>query len=181
MDLDSKLQLATIGGGCFWCTEAFFVRLKGVSKVVSGYTGGKYKNPTYKEICYGRTGHAEVIQVTFDPEIISYEQLLHVFFDTHDPTTLNRQGNDTGTQYRSAIFYHSDEQRKVAEKVKAEVDQSAVWDNPVVTEITALDVFYEAEEYHQNYFELNPQQPYCAFLINPKIQKFEVKYSKLLK
>src|ERR1051326_7998410 len=148
-------ELATFGSGCFWCTEAFFQRLKGVEKVVSGYSGGKIKNPGYREVCTGMTGHAEVIQVTYDPSAISYNDLLEVFFSTHDPTTLNKQGNDVGTQYRSVIFYHNEEQKKSAEEYKKKLNDEHAYDNPVVTEISPFTVFYKAEDYHQNYFSEN--------------------------
>ena len=170
------MEKATFGNGCFWCTEALFQNLKGVEKVESGYTGGKVKNPTYKEVCSGLTGHAEVIQITFDPKVISFEELLEVFWNTHDPTTLNRQGNDVGTQYRSAIFYHTEEQKDLAEKYKAQLDQSNTWSDPVVTEISSIGVFYPAEDYHQNYFKLNGSQPYCSFVVRPKVEKFLKKY-----
>jgi peptide-methionine (S)-S-oxide reductase len=174
------LETATLGSGCFWCTEAVFLELKGVKSVVSGYTGGKVKNPTYREVCSGLTGHAEVIQVKFDPRVISYETILEVFWNTHDPTTLNRQGADEGTQYRSAIFYHSEEQRKIAEAYKAQLDKSGVFKNRIVTEITAASVFYKAEEYHQNYYALNPDQGYCQYVIRPKVDKFRKQYAARL-
>jgi peptide-methionine (S)-S-oxide reductase len=167
------MELTTLGSGCFWCTEAVFQQLKGVESVVSGYSGGHVENPSYEQVTTGRTGHAEVCQIKFDPEQISYEELLEVFFDTHDPTTLNRQGNDVGTQYRSAIFYHSEEQREIAERVKAELDTKGVWKNPIVTEITPFEKFYQAEDYHQNYFRNNPNQGYCRMVIAPKLDKFE--------
>ncbi len=174
-------ELATFGSGCFWCTEAVFQKLKGVSKVVSGYTGGKTENPTYKEVCTGETGHAEVIQVTFDPKVISYAELLEVFWRSHDPTTLNRQGNDVGTQYRSAVFYHSDKQKELAEAYKKKITEAKVFDDPVVTEITAAVKFYPAEDYHQNYFKLNPKQPYCRAVIGPKVKKLEEVFKDKLK
>jgi peptide-methionine (S)-S-oxide reductase len=167
------METATFGSGCFWCTEAVFQQLKGVSSVVPGYSGGHVVNPTYQQVCTGRTGHAEVCQIQFDPEQISFEELLEVFFNTHDPTTLNRQGNDVGAQYRSVIFYHSDEQQKTAEKVKAELDRSGKWKNPIVTEIVPFEEFYKAEDYHQNYFRDNPDQGYCRLVIAPKLDKFE--------
>jgi peptide-methionine (S)-S-oxide reductase len=175
------LEKATLGAGCFWCVEAIFQDLKGVNSVISGYAGGHVENPSYKEVCTGETGHAEVAQITFDPNIISYEDLLHVFWTTHDPTTLNRQGGDVGTQYRSVIFYHSDEQKKIAEASKKEVGQSGLYPDPVVTEIEALTNFYEAEDYHQNYFNENPDAAYCQLVINPKVLKFRQKYSDKLK
>ncbi len=176
-----KLETATFGAGCFWCVEAVFLQLKGVHTAVSGYTGGTTKNPDYRSVCSGTTGHAEVVQIEFDPDIISFKELLDVFWHTHDPTTLNRQGNDTGTQYRSAIFYHSDTQRIIAEKSKVETDNSNLWADPIVTEITPMDVFYLAEDYHQNYFELNPTQPYCQFVIHPKMKKFTKDFEDKLK
>ncbi len=175
------LQVATFGNGCFWCTEAIFQRLNGVEKVVSGYSGGKVKNPTYKEVCSGLTGHAEVIQITYDPKRISFDELLEVFWKTHDPTTLNRQGADEGTQYRSAVFYHTDEQKRLAEEYKKKLDASGAFDNPIVTEITPFTAFYPAEDYHQNYFNLNGTQPYCSFVIQPKVEKFEKVFKSKLK
>lgn len=175
------LQVATFGNGCFWCTEAIFQRLNGVEKVVSGYSGGKVKNPTYKEVCSGLTGHAEVIQITYDPKRISFDELLEVFWKTHDPTTLNRQGADEGTQYRSAVFYHTDEQKLLAEEYKKKLDASGAFDNPIVTEITPFTAFYPAEDYHQNYFNLNGTQPYCSFVIQPKVEKFEKVFKSKLK
>ncbi len=176
-----KIETATFGAGCFWCVEAVFLQLEGVHKVISGYTGGMTEDPDYRSICTGTTGHAEVIQIEFDPDVISFKDLLDVFWHTHDPTTLNRQGNDTGTQYRSAIFYHSDSQRNIAEISKAETDKSNLWNDPIVTEITPIDVFYPAEDYHQNYFELNPTQPYCQFVIHPKMKKFTKDFQDKLK
>lgn len=174
------LSTATFGAGCFWCVEAIFQDLKGVSHVASGYSGGRTKNPTYREICTGTTGHAEVLQVYFDPKVIDFEQLVKIFFSTHDPTTLNRQGADSGTQYRSAIFYHDEEQKEIAERLKAEFAPT-LWDNPIVTEISAFDKFYIAEDYHQNYYNDNPNQGYCRIVINPKVQKFRKEFSHLLK
>ena len=175
----SNIQLATVGGGCFWCVEAVLLELKGVHKVVSGYSGGSIKNPTYREICSGLTGHAEVVQVSFDADIISYEDLLTVFMTTHDPTTLNRQGNDVGTQYRSVIFYRNDQEKELAEKAKADF-APALWDDPIVTEIVPFDTFYVAENYHQDYFNLNPNQPYCRVIINPKVDKFRKQFASKL-
>lgn len=175
------LEVATLGSGCFWCTEAFFLRLKGVESVVSGYSGGQIKNPTYWEVCSGLTGHAEVIQVKFDPSMISYEEILEVFWNTHDPTTLNKQGADEGTQYRSVVFYHNDSQKKIAEEYKAQLNQSEVYNNPVVTEISPFKEFYPAEEYHQNYYMLNPNQGYCQYVIRPKVEKFNKEYASKLK
>lgn len=176
----SKLEKATFGSGCFWCTEALFQQLRGVESVVSGYSGGKVDNPTYEQICTGRTGHAEVIQITYDPKQISFDDLLKVFWQTHDPTTLNQQGADKGTQYRSAVFYHNDEQRKVAEGYKAQLDKSKTFDAPIVTEITKFEKFYPAENYHQKYFQTNPAQSYCAFVIRPKVEKFRKEFKELL-
>ena len=179
--MDKQLALATFGNGCFWCTEAIFQQLKGVSGVLPGYTGGKVKNPTYKEVCTGTTGHAEAIQITYDPKIISYRELLDVFFYTHDPTTLNRQGNDIGTQYRSAIFYHNAEQKGEAERMIAQLIAEEVYEDPIVTEVTPLDVFYVAEDYHKNYYNNNKNQGYCRAVINPKLDKFVKKYSNKIK
>ncbi len=177
---NSNLAIATLGNGCFWCTEAIFQQLKGVASVASGYSGGQVINPSYREVCDGNTGHAECLQIQFDPKVISYEKLLEVFFTTHDPTTLNRQGADVGTQYRSVIFYHDDAQRAIAEQVKKDFAPT-IWDDPIVTEITAAEKFYKAEDYHQNYFNDNPGQGYCRIVINPKVQKFREKYANLLK
>ena len=174
-----QTEIATLGGGCFWCVEAIFQDLKGVQKVESGYTGGHVANPTYREICTGTTGHAEVIQVTFDPAVISFKEILEIFFTFHDPTTLNRQGADSGTQYRSAIFYHSPEQKTVAEEVKKSMQE--IWDDPIVTEITPLDKYYKAEDYHQNYFKENPNQAYCSIVIAPKVKKLRQQYQEKLK
>jgi peptide-methionine (S)-S-oxide reductase len=179
--MSKDLQNATLGAGCFWCVEAVFQRLKGVESVISGYTGGKTPSPTYKEICTGRTGHAEVIQIAFDPVQVSFADLLEVFWHTHDPTTLNQQGNDVGTQYRSAIFYADAEQKSVAEASLAQTDASGLWPKPIVTEIVPLTVFYPAEDYHQNYFNQNPNQPYCSFAIPPKLRKLEQKFGDRLK
>ena len=167
------MELTTLGSGCFWCTEAVYQQLKGVETVVSGYSGGQVENPSYEQVTTGRTGHAEVCQIQFDPEQISYEDMLEVFFSTHDPTTLNRQGNDVGTQYRSVIFYHDDEQRKIAERVKKDLDEAGTWKNPIVTEIVPYEEFYPGEDYHQNYFRNNPNQGYCQLVIAPKLKKFE--------
>ena len=167
------MELATLGSGCFWCTEAVFQQLKGVKSVKSGYAGGTTENPSYEQVCTGMTGHAEVIQVEFDSSVISYEELLEVFFETHNPTTMNRQGNDVGTQYRSIILYHSDEQKEIAERVKKRLDQSGKWKNPIVTEIKPFTEFYIAEDYHQDYYKQNKNQPYCRAVISPKLEKFE--------
>lgn len=170
--MTTNLETATLGGGCFWCLEAIYQDLRGVQAVVSGYTGGQVKNPTYQAVCSGRTGHAEVTQVTFDPEVISFADLLTIFWRIHDPTTLNRQGADVGTQYRSAIFYHNETQKAIAEQSKTETEAAGLWSNPIVTEITALDTFYPAEDYHQNYYKDNPNQGYCRMVIDPKVRKF---------
>ncbi len=167
------MAFTTFGTGCFWCTEAVFQQLKGVTNVVSGYSGGHMENPSYEQVSTGRTGHAEVCQIEFDPDKISFEELLEVFFKTHDPTTLNRQGNDVGTQYRSVIFYHSEEQREIAERAKRNLETSKTFKAPIVTEITAFSRFYPAESYHWNYFRNNPNQGYCRSVIAPKVQKFD--------
>lgn len=179
--MNERLEIATLGSGCFWCTEAFFLRVKGIESVVSGYSGGKGKNPTYKEVCSGLTGHAEVVQVKFDPSVITFGEVLEIFWNTHDPTTLNQQGADVGTQYRSVVFYHSDEQKKIAEAYKKQLDQSGIYKKPIVTEITPFSIFYPAEDYHQNYFELNPNQGYCQYVIRPKVEKFQKQYQSKLK
>lgn len=170
---DLTLELATFGGGCFWCTEAIFQQLEGVESVVSGYSGGTVKNPSYEEVCTGRTGHAEVVQIYYNPEKIGYEELLEVFFKTHDPTTLNRQGNDRGSQYRSIVFYHSEEQKATVERIKAKLDAADIWNEPIVTEIVPFSEFFPAEDYHQNFFIKNPNQGYCRLIIRPKLQKFK--------
>ena len=174
-------RLATLAGGCFWCLEAVYNELRGVESVVSGYAGGHDPDPTYEAVCSETTGHAEVVQIAFDPDMVSFRELLEVFFTIHDPTTLNRQGNDVGTQYRSAIYYHDEEQRLVAEEVIEEMTVAGLWDDPIVTEVTALDTFYEAEEYHQQYFEKNPFQPYCFVVVRPKVSKFRKKFISKLK
>ena len=179
--MSNKLEIATLANGCFWCTEAIFQRLNGVGKLTSGYTGGNLKNPTYKEISNGLTGHAEAIQIYFDASIITYQEILDVFFSTHNPTTLNRQGYDRGTQYRSAIFYHSDEQKNIAASFIKALTDAKVFEDSIVTEITKYDVFYEAEQYHQNYFNNNKTQGYCIAVINPKLEKFIKKYKDKLK
>lgn len=176
-----KKEIATLAGGCFWCLEAVYVELKGVDKVVSGYSGGTVANPTYKQVTSGTTGHAEVVQITFDPQIITYKELLEVFFTIHDPTSLNRQGADIGTQYRSAIYYHSPDQQATAEKVIADLTAAQIWKNKIVTEVTKLDVFYKAEDYHQNYYALNPDQAYCRMVIEPKVIKFRKQFLPKLK
>ncbi|MEM9896070.1 MAG: peptide-methionine (S)-S-oxide reductase MsrA [Bacteroidota bacterium] len=174
------MSIATFASGCFWCTEAIFQKLKGVQKVKSGYSGGNYPNPTYEEVCSGNTGHAESIQVTFDPDVISYGELLEVFWKTHDPTTLNRQGNDVGTHYRSAIFYHDEEQGKLARSYMQRLSDEKIWPDSIVTEIKPFDTFYPAEEYHDNYLEQNPSQPYCSFVVTPKVEKFKKIFSDKL-
>lgn len=181
VEIPSGLELITLGAGCFWCTEAVFQRLEGVEKVISGYAGGIIPNPTYKQICTGTTGHAEVINVFFDPKKISLESLLEVFWATHDPTTLNRQGGDAGPQYRSAIFYHNETQKEIASKHIAELNGSKIFDNPIVTEITAFTNFYPAENYHQDYFKLNGMQPYCQFVVRPKVEKLKKYFGEKLK
>lgn len=174
-------EIATLAAGCFWCVEAVFDDLRGVEDVVSGYAGGHTENPTYQQVCSETTGHAEVIQIKFDPEEISFKEILQVFFAVHDPTTLNRQGNDVGTSYRSAIFYHDAEQKRVAEEVIREVTEDGVYDAPIVTEVAPLDKFYEAENYHQEYFANNPNQPYCAAVVAPKVSKFRQRFLTRLK
>jgi peptide-methionine (S)-S-oxide reductase len=174
-------QLATLGGGCFWCLEAVYEQLRGVERVVSGYAGGDVPNPTYAQVCSGATGHAEVVQITFDPAVISYRDLLDVFFSIHDPTTLNRQGADVGTQYRSVIFYHSGEQRMTAEQVIGQLAASRVWPDPIVTQVVPFEAFYPAEAYHHQYFRRNPDQPYCRFVVAPKVAKFRKQHLARLK
>lgn len=176
-----RTDTATFGTGCFWCTEAIFQQLDGVLKVTSGYSGGHVKNPTYKQVCDGNTGHAEVVQVVYDPSKLTFDELLEVFWQTHDPTTLNRQGNDVGTQYRSAIFYHNAAQKEKAEQYKAELDKSGAWDKPIVTEITPFETFYVAEDYHQDYYNNNGSQPYCYYVIRPKLEKFEKVFKNKMK
>jgi peptide-methionine (S)-S-oxide reductase len=178
---DSDREIATLAGGCFWCLEAVFNDLRGVEKVTSGYAGGNLPNPSYEQVCRGTTGHAEVVQITFNPKETSFKELLEVFFTIHDPTTLNRQGADTGTQYRSAIFYHSPEQKEVSERVIKELEAEGMWDDPIVTEVTPLDIFYPAEGYHQRYYEQNPNQPYCRAVVAPKVAKFRKLYLSKLK
>jgi peptide-methionine (S)-S-oxide reductase len=178
---NSNLELADLAGGCFWCLEAIYDELQGVHKVVSGYEGGHVANPSYNVVCGGATGHAEVVRVTFDPDVVTFEDILRVFFTIHDPTTLNRQGADVGTQYRSAIFYHDQAQKETAEKIIAELDVAGIWPNPIVTEVTAAGPFYPAEDYHQDYYANNSYQPYCQVVINPKLVKFRQKYAPRLK
>ena len=177
----SRTEIATLGGGCFWCLEAVYQELRGVEKVESGYSGGDVPNPTYRAVCSGTTGHAEVVQVTFDPEMISYKDILEVYFTIHDPTTLNRQGADVGTQYRSVIYYHDDEQRRVAEEVISDLEAEGIWKDPIVTEVTPIDEFYIAEDYHQDYFLNNGYQPYCQVIIAPKVAKFRKQHLERLK
>ena len=179
--VEHRLETATLGAGCFWCVEAVYQQLEGVVKVESGYSGGTVPDPSYEQVCTGRTGHAEVIQVTFDPAKISFEELLTVYFRTHDPTTLNKQGADVGTQYRSVIFYHSPEQKAAAEKVLKQTAAAKVWDDPIVTEIAPFTAFYKAEQYHQNYYNEHSYQPYCMMVINPKLSKFRKEFSSKLK
>src|SRR5919199_5776026 len=177
----SRTEVATLVGGCFWCLEAVYEELRGVEKVESGYSGGTVPNPTYRQVCTGITGHAEVVQVTFDPEVTSFKEILEVFFAIHDPTTLNRQGADVGPQYRSAIFYHDEEQKRVADEVVADLEARHLWDDPIVTEVTPFDAFYRAEDYHQEYYQNNEYQPYCQVVIAPKVAKFRKEYLEKLK
>ncbi len=174
-------QIATFAGGCFWCLETAYNKLEGVERAISGYMGGALRNPTYKQICGGDSGHAEVVQIHFDADRISYRELLEIFFTLHDPTTLNRQGNDTGTQYRSAIFWHSPEQKAQAQALLAELAEARAFDRPIVTELTEADVFWPAEDYHQRYYEQNPRQPYCMFVVAPKLEKFRARFATRLK
>ncbi len=178
---DAEKELATLAGGCFWCLEAVFDDLRGVDSVESGYMGGKTANPSYEEVCSGETGHAEVAQLSFDPKQVSFKEILEVFFVIHDPTTLNRQGNDVGTQYRSAIFYHSAGQKAVAEQVIANMSAAKIYEDPIVTEVVPASKFYVAEDYHQEYFRRNPAQPYCAFVVRPKVAKFRKHFLEKLK
>ena len=179
--MNENLELATFGAGCFWCVEAIFQRIDGVEKVVSGYSGGQVKNPTYKEVCQGTTGHAEVCQLSYDPDVVSFDELLEVFWQTHDPTTLNKQGNDVGTQYRSAVFYHNKQQKQLAVEYKKKLDKSGAFNAPIVTEIVGYKTMYVAEDYHQNYFNENGSQPYCSFVIQPKVDKLEKVFKDKLK
>lgn len=174
-------ELATFAGGCFWCTEAVFAELRGVTQVVPGYTGGTVPHPSYREVCAGTTGHAEAVQILFDPTVISFTDLLHIFFTTHDPTTLNRQGPDAGTQYRSAIYYHTEEQKRIAERVIKEITAERIWSRPIVTEVTPAATFYRAEDYHHEYFLRNGEQPYCQAIIAPKVAKLRKQYREKLK
>jgi len=181
ISFNAHKEIATFGTGCFWCSEAVFQQLKGVTKVTSGYSGGNVANPSYEQVCTKTTGHAEVVQVEFDPAVITYDELLEVFWQTHDPTTLNRQGNDVGPQYRSVIFYHNDTQKQKAEKYKAELDRSGAWQNPIITAIEPYKNFYAAENYHQDYYRLNGKEPYCQYVIRPKLEKFEKVFKDNLK
>lgn len=178
---NANLEQATLGGGCFWCLEAVYNELEGVESAISGYAGGHVPSPSYRAVCTGNTGHAEVVQVTYDPNAVSYDEILRIFFTIHDPTTLNRQGADVGTQYRSVIFYHDEEQKATAEAIIAELEQEDIWPNPIVTQVEPLDVFYEAEDYHQEYYKYNSQQPYCQVVISPKLSKFRKKFANKLK
>lgn len=177
---DKRYQTATLGGGCFWCVEAIYLDIRGVISVTSGYSGGKIKNPTYREVSSGMTSHAEVIQIVFDPEIISYRDIVTIFFHVHDPTTLNRQGADVGTQYRSVIYYHDENQKLVAEEVMKETAASKIWNDPLVTELSPYTAFYKAEDYHQDYYANNPSASYCTYVISPKVEKFRKKFKELL-
>ena len=179
--MKDKFEIATFGGGCFWCVEAIFERVQGVHEVVSGYSGGTVGNPDYKMVTSGTTGHAEVVQITFNPEVVSYLELLEIFFLTHDPTTLNRQGADVGTQYRSIVLYHNEQQNKLARKVIQELESEAIWSDPIVTAVEAFEQFYSAEAYHQEYFENNPNKGYCRLVITPKLEKFEKVFKEKLK
>lgn len=178
---NSEYKVATFGAGCFWCVEAIFSKLEGVEEVTSGYSGGHQENPSYEEVCSGSTGHAEVCQIKFNPDVISYKDLLEVFWKTHDPTTLNRQGNDIGTQYRSVIFYHNDEQKELAESYKDKLNNEQIWDKPIVTIIEPFSTIYIAEGYHQDYYSSNPNKPYCSLVITPKVEKFKKIFSDKLK
>lgn len=181
MTENGNFEVATLAGGCFWCLEAVYEDLRGVEKVESGYSGGTVEDPTYRQVCTGTTGHAEVVQITFDPEVVSFRELLEVFFTIHDPTTPNRQGHDVGTQYRSAIFYHDEDQRQAAEETISEIEAKGVWDDPIVTEVVPFEKFYVAEDYHQEYFRNNQYQPYCQVVIAPKVAKFRKQYLEKLK
>jgi peptide-methionine (S)-S-oxide reductase len=179
--MSQSMETATLGAGCFWCVEGVYQELKGVEKVVSGYSGGHKENPGYKEVCDGTTGHAEVAQITFDPSVVSFREILEVFFLVHDPTTRNRQGNDVGTQYRSAIYYHNAAQKEISETVIKELNASGAWEKPIVTEVTAFEKFWPAEDYHQNYYKLNSEQPYCQYVVRPKLEKFRKVFKEKLK
>ncbi len=179
--MQNKTEIATLGGGCFWCIEAIYERVRGVIKVTSGYSGGHVENPTYEQVSTGTTGHAESVQIEFDPTVISYNEILDIFWQIHDPTQLNRQGNDIGPQYRSVIFYHDERQKEIALKSKAELEKEKIFDKPIVTEITAFERFYPAESYHKNYYDRNSDEPYCQLVITPKLQKFKKHFSEYLK
>ncbi len=181
MNQGVSLEVATLAGGCFWCIEAVFREIDGVDNVVSGYTGGATVNPTYQQVCTGRTDHAEAVQVSFNPAQISYREILEIFFSVHDPTTLNQQGVDTGTQYRSVIFYHNEQQKVIAEELIGELNKAHLWRKPIVTQIVALDTFYPAEDYHREYFSQHPEQPYCQMVISPKVNKFRKQWGKRLR
>ena len=178
---NNREEMAVLGAGCFWCVEAVFQQLNGVLSVESGFSGGFIKNPSYREVCNGTTGHAEVAKIIFNPEVVSFHEILEVFWSVHDPTTLNRQGNDIGTQYRSAIYYTSDPQKEIAEQYKNQLEQSGIFTNPIVTEITKFHVFYPAEDYHTNYFNLHGEEQYCQFVVRPKVEKFKAKFASKLK
>ena len=180
-NIEKEMEVATFGAGCFWCVEAIFERVRGVAEVKSGYSGGHVKNPSYKEVCSGSTGHAEVCQISYNPKLITYSELLEVFWKTHNPTTLNRQGNDIGTQYRSAVFYHTEEQKRIAEEMKSRLNLEKIWEDPIITEIVAFEEFYPAEDFHEDYYARNPNQGYCNFIITPKINKFEKIFKDYLK
>ena len=179
--MSQRTETATLGGGCFWCLEAIYQNVKGVSLVVSGYAGGSVDNPSYQAVCSGTTGHAEVMQITFDPDVISYDNILYIFWRMHDPTTPNRQGADVGTQYRSIIFYHDETQQEIAEHSRKQADASDLWDNAIVTEVVPLARFYPAEDYHQNYYRNNPRQPYCTMVIDPKVDKFKKSFQDMMR
>ncbi|MHC1704291.1 MAG: peptide-methionine (S)-S-oxide reductase MsrA [Tenuifilaceae bacterium] len=179
--METKYETITLGAGCFWCVEAIYDRLNGVISVTSGYSGGQVENPTYAAVCTGETGHAEVVQIVFDPKIIPFAKVLEIYFKTHDPTTINRQGADIGTQYRSVIFYHNEEQKKVAQEVKEMLNKSGIWSDPIATSIDPITNFYKAENYHQDYFANNAKQPYCQMVVNPKVEKFEKLFKDYLK
>ena len=178
---EHQLEVATLGGGCFWCLDAIYRDVEGVERIVAGYSGGHVPNPTYEQVCSHRTGHAEVVQIWFDPAVISYEDILYIFWRIHDPTTLDRQGNDVGSQYRSVIFYHDEAQRAAAEKTRAEAEAAHIWPDPFVTQIVPLERFYEAEDYHQDYYVNNPNQPYCVYVVDPKVRKFRKSFADKLK
>ncbi len=181
MSNDDRYEVATLGGGCFWCLEAVYDEVEGVVSVESGYTGGKVENPSYKQVCTGTTGHAEVVRVTFDPQVITYREILEIFFSIHNPTTLNRQGADVGAQYRSVIFYHDEAQKRTAQEVIREIEQERLWDDPIVTQLVPFEKFYMAEDYHQEYFKKNPYQGYCQMVIAPKVTKFRQKFAERLR